>query len=172
MKKGIFNIILLILLVTNLALTAIIVFAVVPAMNNSNALVKKVAAAIDLEKEGEKQHTEEGEISIDNTDIFTFAEKFTVTLNPGTDGQSHMAVFKLTLTLDKSNEDFKKYKGKLMDYEELMRTKINSVVSKYTVEEVINNKEAIGEEVRDTLREMYNNSTFIYSVGFGDFITQ
>lgn len=81
-------------------------------------------------------------------------------------------MFKLTLTLDKSNEDYKKYKAKLSDYEELMRTKISGIVSKYNETEVVNNKDQILEELRDALREMYNNSTFIYSVGFGDFVTQ
>lgn len=51
-----------------------------------------------------------------------------------------MAVFKLTLTLDTSNEDYKKYKEMLPDYEELMRTKISSIVSKYTETEAVNNK--------------------------------
>ncbi len=53
-----------------------------------------------------------------------------------------------------------------------MRTKISSIVSKYTETEAINNKEPILEEIKEILREMYNNSTFIYSVGFGDFMTQ
>jgi len=172
MKKGLFNIILLVLIVTNLVLTAIIGFAVVPAMKSSNAMVGKVAEAIDLEKEGQNQHTEDGKISIDDTDLFTFTDKFTVELNPGGDGKTHVAVFKLTLTLDKSNEDYKKYKAMLPDYEELMRTKISSIVSKYTETEVVNNKEPILEEIKEVLREMYNNSTFIYSVGFGDFMTQ
>lgn len=172
MKKSLFNIILLVLLVTNLALTVIIVFAVVPSVKNSSDLVGKVAAAIDLEKEGRKQHVGEGQISIDDTDIFTFADKFTVELNPGSDGKSHIAVFKLTLTLDKSNEDYEKYKEKLSDYEELMRTKVSGIVSKYSETEAVNNKEQILEEIKDVLREMYNNSTFIYSVGFGDFMTQ
>lgn len=172
MKKSLFNIILLVLLVTNLALTAIIVFAVVPAVKNSSDLVGKVASAIDLEKEGKKQHVGEGQISIDDTDLFTFKEKFTVELNPGSDGKSHIAVFKLTLTLDKSNEDYKKYEEKLSGYEELMRTKVSGIVSKYNETEAVNNKEQILEEIKDVLREMYNNSTFIYSVGFGDFMTQ
>ena len=76
-------------------------------MKSSNAMVGKVAEAIDLEKEGQKQHTEDGKISIDNTDVFTFTDKFTVELNPGSDGKNHVAVFKLTLTLDTSNEDYK-----------------------------------------------------------------
>lgn len=172
MKKGLFNIILLVLLVTNLILTAIIVFAVVPSVMDSNDMVKRVAAAVDLEKEGEKQHTEDDKISIDDTDIFTFEDQFTVTLNPGTDGKSHIAVFKLTLTLNKKDEDYAKYKAKLNSYEELMRSKVDDVVSKHTDTEVINNKDAISQEIRDALREMYNNSTFIYSVGFGDFMTQ
>lgn len=172
MKKSLFNIILLVLLVTNIALTAIIVFALVPSVKSSNQLVSKVAAAIDLEKEGQKQHTAEGEISIDNTDLFTFADKFTVELSPGSDGKSHIAVFKLTLTLDKSDENYEKYKKKLTNYEELMRTKVSDIVSKYNETEAVNNKSQIVEEIRDALRAMYNNSNFIYSVGFGDFMTQ
>ena len=73
---------------------------------------------------------------------------------------------------DKYLEQYGKYKAKLSDYEELMRTKISGIVSKYNETEVVNNKDQILEELRDALREMYNNSTFIYSVGFGDFVTQ
>ena len=51
MKKGLINLILLVLVVTNVVLTAILVFAVVPAMNSTTDLVAKVAQAIDLEKE-------------------------------------------------------------------------------------------------------------------------
>ena len=55
MKKGLINIILLVLAITNVILTAIMVFAIVPAMNSTNNLVSKVASAIDLEKEGQKE---------------------------------------------------------------------------------------------------------------------
>lgn len=172
MKKGLFNIILLVLLVTNIVLSAIIVFAVVPTMMSSNDLISKVASAVDLEKEGQDQHMEDGKISIDDTDLFTFADRFTVELNAGSDGKTHVAVFKLTLTLDKSDEEYDKYKSKLTSYEELMRTKVSDIVSKYDATEVVNNKDQILEEIKEALREMYNNSTFIYSVGFGDFLTQ
>lgn len=172
MKKGIFNVILIVLLVTNLILTAIIVFAVVPSVITSNEMVKKVAQAVDLEKEGQYQHTYGENISIDDTATFTFEDKFTSTLSPGEDGKSHIAVFKLTLTLNKKDENYSKYKDKLGSYEELMRSKIDDVISKYTVKDVVNSKDAILVEIRDTLREMFNNSTFIYSVGFADFLTQ
>ena len=43
MKKGLINIIIVILSVTNIILSAIIVFAVVPAMNSTSDLVNKVA---------------------------------------------------------------------------------------------------------------------------------
>lgn len=50
MKKGLLNLILLVIVITNVALTAILVFAIVPAMNATSDLVNKVAQAIDLEK--------------------------------------------------------------------------------------------------------------------------
>ena len=79
MKKGLINIILLVLAVTNIVLTAIMVFAVVPAMNSANDLVSKVAAAINLEKEGQDQYTDT--ISIDNLVVYNFTDKVTVALN-------------------------------------------------------------------------------------------
>ena len=58
MKKSILNIITLVLVLTNTILTGIMTFVVIQSMNNSNALVKKVAQAIDLEKADEEKETE------------------------------------------------------------------------------------------------------------------
>ena len=51
MKKGIVHVIILALVIVNLILTSIMMFAIVPSMKNSNSLVEKVAKAIDLEIE-------------------------------------------------------------------------------------------------------------------------
>lgn len=170
MKKGLINIILVVLALTNIVLSAIIVFAVVPAMNSTTDLVSKVADAIDLEKEGQNQLADG--LSIDSISTFTFTDNLLVSLKAGDDAKSHYASFKLTLTLNKDDESYSKYISKLKDNEELMKSEVNKIVSKYTKYEVENNQEAILEEIVGSLRKLFNDSTFIYSAGFSNLVTQ
>lgn len=53
-----------------------------------------------------------------------------------------------------------------------MKSKINTVVSKYTKYEVENNQQAILDEIVTELRALFNNTTFIYSAGWSEFVTQ
>ena len=153
-----------------MVLSAIIVFAVVPAMNSTSALVEKVAEAIELEKADEDNRSDG--LNIDNIDTFTFTDNLLVSLKTGEDGKSHYARFGLTLTLDKSDKSYEKYIEKLKTSEELMKSEITKVVSKYTKYEVENNQEAIADEIVKTLRKLFNDTTFIYSAGFSGFVTQ
>lgn len=170
MKKGLINIILLVLAITNIVLTAIMVFAVVPAMNSTSDLVNKVSSAIDLEKEGQKQYTDT--ISIDNLVVYNFTDKVTVALNGSSDNNVHYAQFGVTLSLDKTAEGYDDYNGRLSTDESRMITTIQNVVSKYTISEIQNNQKAILEEITLRLREMYNNTRFIYETAFVNIVFQ
>lgn len=170
MKKGLINIILIILAITNVALSAIIVFAIVPAMNSTSDLVAKVAEAIDLEKTDEENRSDA--LNFENIDTFTFTDKILVSLKTGDDGKSRYASFGLTLTLDKRDKSYEKYISQLTAKEELMKSEITKVVSRYTKYEVENNQEAIADEIVKTLRKLFNDTTFIYSAGFSEFVTQ
>ena len=170
MKKGLINIILIILALTNVALSAIIVFAVVPAMNSTTSLVEKVAEAIELSKKDEDNRSDG--LNIENIDTFTFTDKILVSLKTSDDGKSHYASFGLTLTLDKSDKSYDKYINDLAIREDLMKSEISKVVSNYTKYEVENNQAAIAEEIVKALRKLFNDTTFIYSAGFSGFVTQ
>lgn len=170
MKKGFLNIIQLVLIITNVILTAIIVFAVVPAMNSTNDLVAKVSKAIDLEKEGTTQYTDS--ISIDDLVTYNFAEKVTVSLAGSKDNDVHYTQFGVTLSLNKKAEGYDTYKDKLSENEQLMSAKILKIVSKYTTSEVQNNQKAILQEITLALREMYNNTDFIYETSFVNIVFQ
>lgn len=170
MKKGLINIILLVLAVTNIILTAIMVFAIVPAMNSTSELVSKVATAINLEKEGKEQYSDS--ISIDNLVTYDFTDKITVALNGSTDNNVHYAQFGITLSLDKKGEGYDDYKNKLTENEKLMTSTISSVVSKYTTTEIQNNQKVILQEITSALRELYNNTTFIYETSFVNIVFQ
>ncbi len=166
MKRGLVNLLMLVLLLTNIILTAIIVFAVVPAMNNANDLVEKVASAINLEKENKSQYTDD--ISIDDAVLYEFSNKLTVAVNSGGDSKIHYAQFDVTLTLDKQDETYDDYKDMLLEKEKLMISEIGNVVAKYTIAEIQNNKEAVLEEITLALRKLFNNSTFIYKTTFSN----
>ena len=167
MKKGLINIILLVLAITNIVLTAIMVFAVVPAMNSANDLVSKVSSAINLEKENQTQYTDG--ISIDNLIVYNFESKVTVALSGSSDDNVQFGV---TLSLDKTAEGYNDYKDRLATDETRMITTIQNVVSKYTITEIQNNQAAILEEITLKLREMYNNTMFIYDTAFVNIVFQ
>lgn len=170
MKKGLINIILLVLAITNVILTAIMVFAIVPAMNSTNNLVSKVASAIDLEKEGQKEYTDG--ISINNLETYDFSDKITVALNGSSDNNVHYAQFGITLSLDKEGEGYSEYHNKLTENEKLMTSAIANVVSKYTISEIQDNKQVILQEITAELRKLYNNTTFIYETSFVNIVFQ
>jgi hypothetical protein len=139
-------------------------------MNSTSDLVDKVASAINLEKEGQNQYTDT--ISIDNLVVYNFADKVTVALNGSTDNNVHYAQFGVTLSLDKTAEGYSDYNERLATDESRMITTIQSVVSKYTISEIQNNQTAILEEITLRLREMYNNTKFIYETAFVNIVFQ
>ena len=170
MKKGLLNLLLLVLMITNVALTAILVFAVVPAMNSTTELVGKVAKAIDLEKELKDQKNET--ISIDKTATYTFSEKMPILLKTSDNGDQIFAQIQVTLTLNTEDEAYKKYEGKLSENENLMMIEVNRVLGGYTAEQLSDAeiKEQATKEIRDALRDLFNETEFIYSVGFSSFV--
>ncbi len=170
MKKGQINIIILALCLINIVLTAVIVFAVVPAMNSTTALVNKIALAIDLEKEGKQQYSDV--ISIDSVKTYSFADKMTVTLKADSNGKTNYAQFSVVMTLNTEDENYEKYSDKMSDNEKLMRSTVEDIVKQYTKTELNNNRDIIEEEVAEALRKMYNETEFIYEVSLSDLITQ
>lgn len=168
MKKGLVNLIILVLVVTNVALTAILVFAIVPAMNATSDLVAKVADAIDLEKELKEQQS--NTLSIDQTKLYTFEQKMSILLKPSTDGKQNYAQFQVVLVLNKEDENFSKYESQLTTYESYMRTAVNNVLAEYTAEQLSLSKTQALIEIRDALRKLFDETEFIHSVGFSDFV--
>jgi flagellar basal body-associated protein FliL len=170
MKKGLLNLLLLVLMITNVALTAVLVFAIVPAMNSTTDLVGKVAKAIDLEKELKDQKNET--ISIDKTATYTFSEKMPILLKTSDNGDQNFAQIQVTLTLNTEDEGYDKYKDKLSENENLMMIEVNRILGGYTAEQLsdLDTKERATNEIRDALRDLFNETEFIYSVGFSSFV--
>lgn len=161
MRRSILSIITIVLVVTNLILTSIIMFVMIPALNDSNALITKVAQAIHLE------FKDDDEIDpIEDCVTYDLDTKLTIALKKGTDNRDHYAVIYPALLLNKTHDDYKKYKETLTEKKAVITQHIEDVVKQYTAEELQNNPEKVREQILMDLQELYD-SKFIVQVIFG-----
>ena len=171
MKKNIFSILILALVIVNLVLTAIMMFSIVPASKKTNALVTKICSVWDLELEANVAETGEENIPIDQIATYDIADKITANLKKDVDGEEHYAVFSVTLSMDKKNDGYKSYGEKIADKESLIKSEIIDVVSGFTLEEAQSNRDALQEALKQQLDKMFD-SDFIIKVAFRDIVFQ
>lgn len=171
MKKNIFSILILALVIVNLVLTAVMMFSVVPAAKKTNALITQICSVLELELEANKEEEGNATISIDQVATYDIADKFTVNLKKGTDEQEHFAVFSITLSMDKESKGYKTYGETISEKESLIKGEINDVVSEFTLEEAQSNREALQEAIRQRIATMFD-SDFIIKVAFRDIVFQ
>jgi len=166
MKKGLINIILIVLTLTNVILTAIVVFSVVPAMKQVSSLVGKVASAIDLQKDVAE---DSGNVSVSDLTNYTLEDKITVNLAAGKDSKTHYAQVQITLVLNTKSDDYSTYKSQIASKEENIKAIVIDLLSTYTVDNVVEEKSNIEDELLTLLQAYFDNTTFIYDVQFSGF---
>lgn len=164
MKKSLLNIITLVLVITNTILTAVMVFVVVPSMQDSNRVVKKVAQAVNLELDDAK--VDLSNISLDQCESYDLDTKLTVSLKKGSDGKDHYAVVYPTLLLYKNASNYSKSLATLTEKKSIATQHIQEVIQKYTATELHSNPDAVREEALKDLRNVFG-SDFIVEVVFG-----
>ncbi|MCM1307757.1 MAG: flagellar basal body-associated FliL family protein [Butyrivibrio sp.] len=176
MKKGISNILVLVLVLVNLILTVILVFTFVPQINKTNNLVNKICDIIDLNV-GDNSVTGD-EVTL--ADLDSRAVKFgtgeealseiTVTLSPVEgDSKAHHMKLSVILNLNKKHKDYAENSKQIDTAMSNIGTTIVSVVSNYTYTEV--NREKMETDILQALRTLFN-SDFIYSVEFSQWQVQ
>lgn len=166
MKKSLLNIITLVLVVTNTILTAMMVFVVVPSMQDSNAVIKKVAQAINLELKEDDGGIDLTDLPIEDCITYDLDKKLTISLKKGSDGKSHYAVIYPALLLYKDHKDYKKYSETIEEKKAVITQHIEDIVKNYTATELQTNPEAIRQEILKDLQKLYD-SEFIVQVIFG-----
>lgn len=171
MKKSLMIIITLAVSIVNLALMAVLVFAIVPAMKNTNELVGKIASAIDLELQNSYGSNGAPTVSIDDIEVFVIDKELTATFKKGEDGKPHYLVFNVSMTLNKSDPDYKTYQPTLEANQTLITGKVLDILSQYTMEEVQLNTTLVKQEILAEIQAIYQSS-FIIDVGFGDYLYQ
>lgn len=165
MKKSLLNLITLILVLTNTILTAVMVFVIVPSMQDSNRIIKKVAQAINLELDTTDK-TDLSNVPLEDCETFDLDTKLTIALKKGSDGKDHYAVIYPTLLLYKEGSDYSKKHSTLTEKKALATQHIQEIVQKYTANELQTDPDTIREEVLADLQGIFGDD-FIVQVIFG-----
>ncbi len=168
MKKSLINIITLSLSIVNLIFMVVIVFAIVPTMNNTNEFIKKISTAVDLELENSYATKEDiSNISVDKLDVYDISKQLVFNLKKGADGRDCVIVVNVSLLMNKENKDYATYSETLAEKESLFTSTIIRILSSYTMDEVRANTDLIREEILQAIQDMYQ-SDFIIDVNFSD----
>ena len=164
MKKSLLNIIMIVLVLTNTILTTIMLFVGVPGMQDSNRIIKKVAQAVNLELD--TREIDVSDVPLDECETFDLETKLTIALKKGSDGKDHYAVIYPTLLLYKNGSNYSKNLATLTEKKALATQHIQEIVQKYTATELQTNPDAVREEAKADLQEIFGKG-FIVQVVFG-----
>lgn len=165
MKKSLLNMITLILVITNTILTAVMVFVVVPSMQDSNRIIKKVAQAINLELDTNAK-VDLSNVPLEECETYDLDTKLTVSLKKGSDGKEHYAVVYPTLLLYKGASGYSKNLDTLTEKKAIATQHIQEVIQKYTATELHSNPDAVRAEALQDLKGIFGDD-FIVEVIFG-----
>ncbi|MCR4674691.1 MAG: flagellar basal body-associated protein FliL [Lachnospiraceae bacterium] len=170
MKKNLMTVITMVLCLVNLVLSAVIVFAVVPEINNVNALISKVSQAIELDVQTGSDADGASTVAVENQYMYSVngGEAMTINLKDNGDGESHFVVAKITATQNITSEKYATFGGETnaATYDNIYKMYINQVVSQYTIDDIKTNQNAPLDEIRDLCNSYFGDNSFIVAVGF------
>ena len=167
MKKNMLTVIILALCLVNTILSALMVFVVVPTSQKTDKLISQVASVINLELEGDTI----SKIDIANIETYKIEEGKTMNLKTSENGKEHYAVMDyVSLSINKASEDYARLQPLLETQNSAVMDIVDSVMSSYTYEDAINNREQMKEELLNSLKKHFGSSDFIIGVSLGNLL--
>ncbi len=171
MKKNLFSIMILALLVVNIAMTAIMMFSIIPANKKTITLVGNIASILNLDisdPSASGAQAEEAVVSVEDTATYDIEDAMTIALKKSENGEQHYGVVEVSLCMNTKDKDYKDYGATIAEKKSMIQNTIIDAIGSYTYEEA----EALGtagiqDAVLKKIQEMYN-SKFIYKVAFRD----
>jgi flagellar FliL protein len=166
MRKNILTVIILAMCLINIVLSAILIFVMVPTANKSITLVNKVAQIIDLELESPDNSI--SNLGVSDIETYLIDERLTCLLAKS-DDEDHYAVFFLSLSLNKTHNDYAELYPLITKYENNMKEIVSDEFAKYTIDEAKVMKDKIREQVTIRIQELFK-SDYIINVSFGNIL--
>ncbi|MBQ2801653.1 MAG: flagellar basal body-associated FliL family protein [Lachnospiraceae bacterium] len=171
MKKNLFSILILALVLVNLVLNVVMIFSVLPAAKKTNKMVTQICSILDIELAPDEEETQK--VSMDKLAVYELSEGETMTMNfkGGEDGKSHYLVTAVSISMNTESDGYKKYGETISEKESIIKGEVSNIVSQYTMEEYQVDAAGIRSEIVKGLQEMFE-SDFIVDVTFSEPIYQ
>ncbi len=174
MKKNLLSILILVLLIVNIALTAVMMISVTGTNQKTAELVNSIATVLNLELYN-PGGIPVADVPLTDTDTYDMTElmiplKASVVVNEdgttSTSPKQNYIIFTLSLSQDKRHEDYKAYGGaeNMASRASLIQDVVTRVVSAYTLEECKDDFESIREEMLTEIQKLFD-SNFIFKIG-------
>lgn len=168
MKKNILAILILAVTLINLTLTAVCLFVVMPTATKTNNLITKVVQMLDMEVEGVPLAPTEEHVALDDLQHFEM-EEMTIQLNKlAGDTKNRVVVVKVIISLNKTAKDYDTVNKQLTDNVEIVKGRIQDIISQYTIDNIANSKKEIAEKIKEDLQEFFDSTT-IYEITINKF---
>lgn len=174
MKKNLISVLIMALVAVNTALTALLLFTVMPQAEKANELITKVASAIDLELRSGQIKTS-SVIPIDDIEVYELNEGNAMLINlldSEIDGSSgHHAQLAVSLSLNTKDNDYETGKESLTSKEALVKDAINRVIGSYTPEALKGDQQDAQMAILKELQSLFDDD-FIVGVSFPTFTVE
>ena len=164
MKRNMLAIVILAATLVNIALTALMLFTVIPKAQRTDALIQKICSIIDLELE-DPDAADYAEIPFEDRETYPLTSKLNVNLKKAEgETKTPYAQVEVTLILNKTAESYKDVQPLLANYEKVFADIVKAELSQYTTESVVANKEALQKIVRTKLSTEIGTTDLIIGV--------
>lgn len=165
MKKNILTVVVIALCLINLALSAVIVFSLVPMANRTNELITQVASVIHLELEDPKADSIAADVPVADREALEpigGEDEVTINLKKDGSGNSHYAMYDtVTLTVNKAAKDYKTVTGLIAANNTYIMECVTTTLAQCTLEELQNDadRSELKKEIINKLNDYFDTST-------------
>ena len=166
MKKNLLSVLILVLLIVNIALSAIVMTSVISTNQKTADLITSIATVMNLElyhPGGEAV----ADIPLSETATYDMTGTLTIPLTVEPGGKQVYIQFNMSLFMNTKHEDYKTYGETIGDRQSAILDAVTSIVSSYTEAECHEDFDDIREEVLDAIQNLFK-SDFIYKVGISN----
>ena len=164
MKKNMLAIVILAATLVNIALTALMLFTIIPKAQRTDALIQKIVSIIDLELE-DPDAADYAEIPFADRVTYPLTSKLNVNLTK-MEGETKTpyAQVEVTLILNKTAEGYADLQPLLANYEKVFIDIVKAELAQYTTADIVTSKDEIQKTVRTKLSTEIGNTEIIIGV--------
>lgn len=165
-EKNILTVVVIALCLINLALSAVIVFSIVPMANRSNELITQVASVINLELEDPNADSITGDVPVADRETLepianSSGTELMINLKGGTGSKKHYALFDtVTLTVNKKADDYKTVTGLIAGNTNYIIECVSTTLTQRTYEDLENDpdRSKLKKDVLEKLNDYFDTS--------------